>query len=274
MGPQARSAAQLPARGPQPPPMAKTLAPTGRAWKSGMWGAAGGLQDVDSAQAGLGRECPWQWWSGATQEDRESQAHSQTTLHPEAPRRLHGAGSGPCAACSPLLPPCGGCAGTRAAPQSPQLCSRRAGLGCGQLGRRPSEAIWAGATGTWAPTHTAATSHPAHPWGPQGSPTQGGHPHSDGPQPTLVLIPSRGSLAGPAEQQGAGARVRPWGPFYHGRRPRPPHADTGPPGLPTVSNTRSGQEPHCGLRGSQGFGQADPCPQETRSLCVALQPQT
>lgn len=192
---------------------------------------------------------------------------------PRGPQEAAWSTLGPVWPAALCCPPVVAAQGPALPPTRPQLSSRWAGLGCGQLGRRPSQAIWAGATGTWAPTHTAAKSHPADPWGPQGSPTQGGHPHSDGPQPTLVLIPSRGSLAGPAEQQGAGARDRPWGPISWPQT-SPSSRRHRPTGLPTISNTRSGQEPHCGLRGSQGFGQADPCPQETRSLCAALQPQT
>lgn len=121
---------------------------------------------------------------------------------------------------------------------------------------------------TLQPRHTLPT-----PGDPRAAPRKGVTHTQTAPSPHWCSY--HPGAASPARQSSKepGPETGPGGP-YHGHRPRPPQADTGPPGLPTVSNTRSGQEPHCGLRGSQGFGQADPCPQETRSLCVALQPQT
>ena len=82
---------------------------------------------------------------------RESQACSQMTLHPEAPRRPRGARSGPCGlqpSVAPLWRP------YRDPRHPPRVHSSQKleGPGGGQLGRRPGQAIWAGATGTWAPT--------------------------------------------------------------------------------------------------------------------------
>lgn len=252
MGPSSQISGTASARGPQPPPWLRHWRLQGEpeVWHGGM----GGLQGCGLRKAGLGRECPWQWWSGATQEDRESQAHSQTTLHPEAPREAAWSRrSGPCAVPASLLPPVAKARDPRC-PQSPQLCSRRAGLGCGQLGREAEPGhSGAGATGTWAPTHTAATSHPAHPWGPQGSPTKGVTHTQTAPSPHWCSYHPGQPRAGPAEQQGAGPESGPGAPFIMAA-PRSPHADTvASPGLPTVSNTRSGQEPHSVPQGQPGL---------------------
>lgn len=209
--------------------MAKTLAPTGRAWKSGMRGAAGGLQDVDSAQAGLGRECPWQWWSGATQEDRESQAHSQTTLHPEAPRRLHGARSGPCG----LQPSAAPLWWLRRDPRCPPRVHSSAaggrGWGAGSWGGGRARLSGRGPQGpghppTLQPSHTLPT-----PGDPRAAPRKGVTHTQTAPSPHWCSY--HPGAAWPARQSSKepGPETGPGGP-YHGHRPRPPHADTGPRG--------------------------------------------
>lgn len=141
----------------------------------------------------------------------ESQACSQMTLHPEAPRRLRGARSGPVRPAALCCPPVAAVQGPVPPPTRPQLTE--AGRARGRAAGEEAGPGYLGGSHRDLGTHTAAMSRPA----PPGTP---GQPHvrasptlRQGPQPTLIaFIPPRGSLAGPAEQQGAGARDRPWGP--------------------------------------------------------------
>lgn len=166
---------------------------------------------------------------GCAEEGGESQARSQTTLHPEAHRRLHRSRLGPVQPAALCCPPVAAAQRPTPPPTRPQL--RAAG---GARGRAAREAagLWLSGRGPQGPGHPhCGLCHALPiPGGPRAAPHEGITRAQTWP-PTHTdhahAIQGRPRWPGRAARS-QGQRQGP----CHGRRPCPPHSDPGPPGLP------------------------------------------
>ena len=163
------------------------------------------------------------------------------------------------AACGPLLPPCGSQAGTHPAPNTSTAQGNRLGQGAasGARGWAAGEAagLWLSGRGPQGPGHPhCGLCHALPiPGGPRAAPHEGiiraqtwppthtDHPHAVQGRPRWPgrAARSRGQRQGPG----------------HGRRPRPPHSDPGPPGLPPSATQGAARRHADGLRGGRGRSQ-------------------
>lgn len=195
-------------------------------------------------------------------------ARPPSTLRPTGGCIEHAHPVQPAALC---CPPVAATQGPTPPPTRPQLRAagwargQPAGPGAGgQLGRRLGRGCLGGGHRDLG-THTAGCVTPCPSLGAPGQPhTRASPALRHGPRPTLItFMPSRGGPAGPAEQQGAGAREGP----CHGRRPCPPHSDPGPPGLPPSATQGAARSHADGISGGWGCGQPVlPSPGDQESL--------